>query len=315
MPMVARCFYFAALVCRRADAWALSYSDRKHLALVQQAEHPKLDRKANGTARPVDRPFKLWNLTARVSAVVCVMPKVASTSLLAITANIWNENAIKMLFARRSHLIKAILLRHPVSRFVSWYNDKILGLNQAAANRTEWFNYLLLGIGQLTYTRMHGGNASTGSRRGNPLRGSVAGGDATARTPLAYARSLARSGTADVEKHVRSFSAACLLAHVRYDVVGRLENVSAFLDALGRRAGGRVSLPHLAAAPPAVHTTQQAPGRRLLREADLSCETLAALGEAYADDLKAFRRMGVPEYVASPSGAPCRTEREIASGS
>ena len=201
-------------------------------------------------------------------------------------------------------VLRAVVVRHPTERFISWYNDKIMGDSQSGAleHGAETFNFHLLGKGNWTVVR---------DGRNWMRRGAIVDADTRAYPPGAYVERLLRTSPHAVEKHLRSLTATCLLPLVRYDVVGRLENMTGFIEQLSAAAGGSpLHLPHLhgVSSDPA-HARGKQPLWPMLHEANLSCETRDALLSAYREDLYWLDRLGVG-YV-SHTDAPCVAGRDF----
>lgn len=227
--------------------------------------------------RPTWIPFRRWPLAASSasSAIVCAVPKSGASSLVQITTPLTVESAATQLAQPR--VLRYALLRHPLERFVSWYNDKILGGCVPGLNRTALYNKLLL-------------------NRSNAAHAAFA--------PIEYARAVRDHGTAHVEPHLRSATRTCLLGVLHYDVIGRLEDTAGFLSQIEKASGVKLPpLPHendaRKRAAAADHTSSPEKfkgigGCPLIKARDLDTSTVAALEAAYEEDFLWFERLGVP---------------------
>ena len=233
----------------KADAPDLQHAQEKRemLGIVQAGwqwnSHPTLSN------------FMMWNGTQsgrRRRAIICAMNKVGTTTLQA-AGFAWTERRAAAAALVEAETVRAVLVRNPFERFVSWYSDKIA----EGEGNLKRYNALLL--------RKH---------------------DAVKYPAAAYARAIAErpSGAWDLEYHIAPMTKMCHLGILRYDVLGTLE---AGLTPFWRELSARdASLPPAVRnASVRVHTSEHA-------ELPDYCEVRHYVRIAYAHDFAWLRKFG-----------------------
>ena len=234
--------------------------------------------------------FVMWNGTqpGRDRAVVlCSMMKVGSSTFQALGFDKMPKSAAtKALLDARQ--VRAIVVRNPIDRFMSWHNDKIV---HGSTAQVAAYNSLLL---QQRSTVKH--------------------------PALLYAEAIGRrpQGAWDLEYHLTPMSRMCHLGILQYDVVGDLADLPSFWQALdeldvslpcgvARRAGGTgsgtvgVQIPRLprpeglARLQPRMHSTScnttRINSKTHAREEEIGCSLYHALVKIYRQDLHWLRKL------------------------
>lgn len=214
----------------------------------------------NDPMRPTWISFREWKHSPTRSGIICKVEKVASTSLNKITKPLTIPMAARLLASLQS--LRYVLVRHPVSRFLSWYNDKILG-DCHGSNRTADYNKILL------------------NKK-----------DSSAYSADTYALAIHKLGARNLDPHQRSFTQMCLFGSIHYDIVGRLEDLPKFMSRIATQTGDdkQPQLPHKNSA---VDKSKKSSCSQL-KFNDLDNSTIHTLAEAYEEDFLWFKRLGVP---------------------
>ena len=172
-------------------------------------------------------------------------------------------------FLREQH-VTAVLVRHPFARFESWYRSKILLEDQLVrGNRTL----------------IHDGTSDPSGRR--PWNMHLLDSSSTTACPRhAYADAMLRmtaSQRAALDPHLRSQTQLCRLHELPYDVVGSLENISAFEHDLRLRMGAtswEIKWSHIHSNGGAAHW-----------RSTLDCSLKQKLRRIYSDDFRMLERL------------------------
>ena len=233
---------------------------------------------ANGfkwLSHPNTSNIMLWNGTEpgknRI-AVLCSMPKVASSTLRMLNYKMLSHKlAAKALLDPDT--VRAVVVRSPVDRFLSWHADKIAGGDW---HSVSWYNAIFM-------NRRH---------------------SYSKHEALEYARAISQrpQGAWDLEYHLAPMTRLCHLSTWRYDVVGTLNDLPAFWRALEQR---NVSLPptlRSSVSPATVPHINCAAGRGQRARASQtascharlykpSCELYQALEDIYRQDFIWMRKM------------------------
>ena len=207
--------------------------------------------------------FQRWNLGPFDEAVVCVIPKCASTTMQKNHSKqmLPKEAAAKLANPR---IKRVALTRNPLSRFVSWYGEKMLGGDEVGSVRAKDFNALYLGRKD----------------------------DSTCYPPHDYAVALAKYGTWNAEPHLRSLTRQCLFGAVHYDVVGSINDMAGFAERIGQLTQQRY-VPWFGHA----NKRLEKNGAAQFSIANLTCETRHVLYDAYKLDFMWLARYGYREYT------------------
>lgn len=184
---------------------------------------------------------------------LCTMMKVGSTTLDAL-------GFFKMSKSTATHAlldpdtVRAIVVRNPVDRFLSWHNDKIV---HGTAEQVGAYNSLLL--------RSHA---------------------TTRHTALVYADAIRRRPRQawDLEYHLSPMSRMCHLNILEYDVVGDLDNLSSFWKALRAL---NVSLP------PGIRNESRMNEKGHIGANDIGCSLHEALSDIYRQDIRRLQKLAM----------------------
>ena len=207
-------------------------------------------------SQPQESNFVMWNGTQpgkHRTAVLCTMMKVGSSTIHALGFESMPVSAATsaLLDSRR---IRAVVVRNPIDRFLSWYNDKIIN-----GSNPQVLAYNALLLRHKSHTR-------------HPL--------------LVYAKAIQRrpQGAWDLEYHLSPMSRMCHLGILQYDVVGDITDLPSFWKAL---LALNVSLPSNIE----TNSTIRVNSKPHAGIEDISCELYNTILDIYRHDMLWLQRL------------------------
>lgn len=198
-----------------------------------------------------------WSSPEQGKVVICAIPKAGSSSIKNMGARALTIAQVSKAFVQ-PRTYRIALVRDPLERFVSWYEDKVKGRIPGPG----FYNHAL--------------------RISN---------DSVLHTMGVYAAALAREGVGTMEPHLRSQAQHCALHLLHFDLVHPLENVSK----LPTRVAAALNMTDLRALPTknAGDYKRGAMGSGRSLSSCFGDSLRQLVGRAYAEDYSWIGRHGV----------------------